>query len=235
MSVNAGCSSASAAADASTPMIGDSGTWTPTQHASVAKHGSNLLGLMADTISELAAASPGSLLSGTTSTTRSFRRRLPPVHPKTCSYLSKWYCPSDSHSGCTEPRIAVFYWSTLGNESSGQTAGNYITKGTQLQLGALMLNTLIVLLVAVVLVCGGSVQAALPIPKEGLLIRRDRAAAVRRELRLLLDEPVVAGKRSIRTVANQTVKDWPDVKAQIEPHVDEILDLEQDRMRSHRQ
>lgn len=52
---------------------------------------------------------------------------------------------------------------------------------------------------------------------------------VRREILLLLDGPVAIGKRGVRTVADQAVNDWPAVKAQIEPHLKELLDLEADR------
>ncbi|MEE8450528.1 MAG: hypothetical protein V3R99_01400 [Thermoguttaceae bacterium] len=102
-------------------------------------------------------------------------------------------------------------------------------KETRLRLGTLMRGTLMILLVAAVPWCGERASAGLPVPKEGLLIRKDRADAVRRELLSLLDEPVVVGKRGIRTVADRAVDDWPDVKVQVEPHIDEILDLEQDR------
>jgi len=102
-------------------------------------------------------------------------------------------------------------------------------KETRPQRDMLTRNVLVILLVATASWCGTRASAGLPVPKEGLLIRKDRADAVRRELLPLLDEPVVVGKKGIRTVADRAVRDWPSIRDQVEPHIDGLLDIEPDR------
>lgn len=85
------------------------------------------------------------------------------------------------------------------------------------------------LVLLVVIQSTASEACGAPQPKVGLLFRKSEADAVRTRLNPLLTLPVVSGPAGIRTVADAALKDWPEAKAQIEPHLTELLDLEPDR------
>lgn len=85
------------------------------------------------------------------------------------------------------------------------------------------------LLIVSLVLSGSCLCDDLPVPKEGLLVPRARVETVRRQLQLLVEHPVMTGKRGIGTVADQAVADWPQTKSAIEPYVTELLDVESDR------
>lgn len=67
--------------------------------------------------------------------------------------------------------------------------------------------------------------AAEPLPKEGLLIPKGKAAETRRWVLSLRNEPLLDGPQGIRTAADRAVAQWPATRAAVEPHVSKMLDL----------
>ena len=55
----------------------------------------------------------------------------------------------------------------------------------------------------------GIASAAAPTPKEGVLVRKDQADAVRQRLQPLVAQPWMTGPRGIRTAADRAVEQWP--------------------------
>ncbi len=67
--------------------------------------------------------------------------------------------------------------------------------------------------------------AAFPVPKEGLLVGKPEAAAVRQRILGLGSDPVLL---RIGAEADQIVSQWPDVRLAIEPNVGQLLDVRTD-------
>ena len=67
-----------------------------------------------------------------------------------------------------------------------------------------------------------NVARTLPVPKEGLLIPRNQAEAVRRRV-VGLEKDRTLGL--IREEARLMVLDWPGLRPEIEKHVDKLLDM----------
>lgn len=81
------------------------------------------------------------------------------------------------------------------------------------------------MVLAIAALLGSSLEAAGPIPKEGLLVPKARAEEIRQWVLTLESEPLLTGTKGIRTIADRTVAEWPAILAEVEPHVPQMLDL----------
>ncbi|MHB1033095.1 MAG: hypothetical protein ACYC35_02365 [Pirellulales bacterium] len=80
------------------------------------------------------------------------------------------------------------------------------------------------LCLALVLACvwAPPCNAAMPVPKEGLLVAKDQADAMRRRVLALGSDPVLA---RVREEADRIVAQWPQVRPEIEKHVGNLLNV----------
>jgi hypothetical protein len=64
--------------------------------------------------------------------------------------------------------------------------------------------------------------AGLPVPKEGLLVPKDQADAVRQRILGLGEQPVL---KKVRTEAERIVAEWPKIRPEVEKHAGDLLDV----------